>query len=78
MVAQIEVAPENVGFVYPNPQHFGNRNDYVQVPEYKLHLLLADTLWIAFVLSGASALAAPVSAPEPTDPLAARTSLRAG
>ena len=42
MVAQLESAPADVGFVYPNPQHFGNRNDYVQSPAYNLHLLLQD------------------------------------
>ena len=35
-------APPDVGFVYPNAQHFGNRNDYVEVPAYNLHLLLLD------------------------------------
>jgi glycosyltransferase involved in cell wall biosynthesis len=40
MVDQIEAAPPHVGFIYPNPQHFGNRNDYVEVPAYNLHLLL--------------------------------------
>ena len=42
MVRQLEQAPADVGFVYPNPQHFGNRNDYVQSPAYNLHLLLQD------------------------------------
>ncbi len=42
MVAQLESAPADIGFVYPNPQHFGNRNDYVQSPVYNLHLLLQD------------------------------------
>ena len=40
MVEQIEAAPEDVGFIYPNPLHFGNRTDYVEVPGYNLHLLL--------------------------------------
>jgi glycosyltransferase involved in cell wall biosynthesis len=40
MVAQLASAPAEVGFVYPNPQHFGNRNDYVQSPAYNLYLLL--------------------------------------
>jgi GT2 family glycosyltransferase len=42
MVDQLEHAPADVGFVYPNPQHFGNRHDYVEVPEYNLHLLLSE------------------------------------
>ena len=29
MVIQLEAAPDDVGFVYPNALHFGNRNDYV-------------------------------------------------
>ncbi len=40
MVAQIERAPENVGFVYPNAQHFGHRNDAYEPPAYNLHVLL--------------------------------------
>jgi glycosyltransferase involved in cell wall biosynthesis len=42
MVAQLEAAAPDVGFVFPNPQHFGNRNDYVQSPAYNLHLLLQN------------------------------------
>jgi hypothetical protein len=42
MVAQLEAAPPEIGFVFPNPQHFGNRNDYVHSPAYNLHLLLLD------------------------------------
>jgi hypothetical protein len=41
MVAQLEAAASDIGFVYPNPQHFGNRSDYVESPAYNLHLLLA-------------------------------------
>jgi glycosyltransferase involved in cell wall biosynthesis len=40
MVIQLEAAPPDVGFIYPNVLHFGNRNDYVEVPPYNLHLLL--------------------------------------
>jgi len=40
MVEQLELAPEDVGFVYPNVQHFGNRHDYYVAPSYNLHLLL--------------------------------------
>ena len=40
MVAQLESAPPDVGFVYPNVRHFGNRNDYVPSPAYNLYLLL--------------------------------------
>ena len=42
MVAQLEASEPDVGFIYPNPVHFGNRNDYVEAPAYNLHLLLHD------------------------------------
>lgn len=42
MVEQLEQAPEDVGFIYPNAQHFGNRNDYYAAPAYNLHLLLQN------------------------------------
>lgn len=40
LVAQISEAPEDVGFVYPNLQYFGNREDYYEVPQYNLYTLL--------------------------------------
>lgn len=40
LVAQLQGAGEMVGFIYPNPQYFGNRNDYFQAPDYNLHALL--------------------------------------
>lgn len=40
LVAQLEAAPEDVGFVYPNVQYFGNREDYYEAPEYNLYDLL--------------------------------------
>jgi hypothetical protein len=42
MLAQLEAAPEDVGFVYPHAQHFGNRTDYVQLPAYNLWLLMQE------------------------------------
>lgn len=42
MLAQLEAAPENVGFVYPHAQHIGNRSDYVQLPAYNLWLLMKE------------------------------------
>ncbi len=42
MVEQLERAPESVGFIYPNVQHFGNRHDYYEAPAYNLDLLLGD------------------------------------
>ncbi|MEX0972413.1 MAG: glycosyltransferase [Solirubrobacterales bacterium] len=37
LVAQLAAAPEDVGFVYPNLQFFGNREDYYEVPSYNLY-----------------------------------------
>lgn len=42
MLAQIEAAPENVGFIYPHAQHIGNRSDFVQLPAYNLWLLMEE------------------------------------
>jgi Glycosyl transferase family 2 len=42
MLAQLERAPENVGFVYPHAQHIGNRSDYVELPAYNLWLLMQE------------------------------------
>jgi len=40
LVDQLSVAGEEVGFIYPNIQFFGNREDYYEVPEYNLYTLL--------------------------------------
>lgn len=40
LVAQLSAAGEEVGFVYPNLQYFGNRTDYYAVPQYNLYTLL--------------------------------------
>jgi glycosyltransferase involved in cell wall biosynthesis len=40
MLAQLEAAPADVGFVYPNAQHVGNQLDYVESPAYNLWLLM--------------------------------------
>jgi glycosyltransferase involved in cell wall biosynthesis len=42
MVEQLEAAPPDVGFIYPNPQHIGNRSDYVRSPAYNLWLLMGN------------------------------------
>lgn len=42
MVARLEAAPADVGFVYPHAQHFGNRSDFVQLPAYNLWLLMQE------------------------------------
>ena len=40
MLAQLEAASEEVGFVYPNAQHIGNRFDYFEAPAYNAWLLM--------------------------------------
>lgn len=42
MLAQLERAPKQVGFVYPNAQHFGNQRNYVQSPAYNVWLLMVQ------------------------------------
>jgi len=40
LVEQLAAADETVGFIYPNLQYFGNREDYYEVPDYNLYTLL--------------------------------------
>jgi len=40
LVAQLTVAGEDVGFIYPNVQYFGNRSDYYRAHEWDLYGLL--------------------------------------
>ena len=40
LVEQLRVAGEEIGFIYPNLQYFGNREDYYEVPAYNLYTLL--------------------------------------
>lgn len=40
LVAQLQAAGEQVGFIYPNCQYFGTRDDYFQPPSYNLFLLM--------------------------------------
>ncbi len=40
LVAQIQNAGEEVGFIYPNLQFFGNRDDYYEAPAFNVHTLL--------------------------------------
>jgi glycosyltransferase involved in cell wall biosynthesis len=40
MLAQLEAAPGEVGFVYPNWRHIGNQFDEVEVPAYNAWLLM--------------------------------------
>ena len=42
MLALLEAQPEEVGFVYPHAQHFGNRSDFVRLPAYNLWLLMHE------------------------------------
>ncbi|HXE44441.1 MAG TPA: glycosyltransferase [Conexibacter sp.] len=64
MVAQLESAPEDVGFVYPNPRHFGNRHDYFEAPAYNLHLLLKGNYCAATSLFDMRVFEAGVRYPE--------------
>lgn len=50
MVTQLERAPEEIGFIYPNVQHFGNRNDYYAAPAYNLDVLLDNNYCAASTL----------------------------
>jgi hypothetical protein len=40
LVTQLGTAGERVGFIYPNLQYFGNRQDYFEAPAYNLYALL--------------------------------------
>ena len=40
LVEQLSTAGEEIGFIYPNLQYFGNREDYFEAPEYNLYHLL--------------------------------------
>ncbi len=40
LVEQLSTAGEEIGFIYPNLQYFGNREDYYEAPEYNLYTLL--------------------------------------
>ncbi|HSK50521.1 MAG TPA: glycosyltransferase [Solirubrobacterales bacterium] len=40
LVLQLSVANEDVGFIYPNLEYFGNREGYHKAPEYNLYTLL--------------------------------------
>ncbi len=41
LVEQLSSAGEQIGFIYPNYQFFGNRHDYFEPPSYNLHRLLS-------------------------------------
>ncbi len=64
MVAQLERAPDSIGFVYPNVQHFGNRNDYYTAPQYNLDALLDNNYCAAATLFDARVFQAGVRYPE--------------
>ncbi len=40
LVEQLSVAGEQIGFIYPNYDFFGNRHEYFEPPSYNLHALL--------------------------------------
>lgn len=64
MVAQLEQAPRDIGFVYPNAQHSGNRSDYVPSPAYNLWLLMGDNYCPAPALFDRRAFEAGAAYPE--------------
>jgi len=64
MVAQLEAAPPDVGFVYPSAQHTGNRSDFVPSPAYNLWILMIDNYCPAPGLFDRRAFAAGASYPE--------------
>lgn len=40
LVQQLQSAGERIGYIYPNPQYFGTRDDYFIAPNFNLSLLL--------------------------------------
>ncbi len=42
MLTRLETAPEDIGFVYPHAQHFGNRTDFMRLAAYNLWLLMQE------------------------------------
>jgi glycosyltransferase involved in cell wall biosynthesis/GT2 family glycosyltransferase len=44
LVEQLKGAGEQVGFIYPNVQYFGNREDYFEAPPWNLHRLLQGNI----------------------------------
>ena len=44
MIAKLEEAPEDIGFVYPHAKHTGSRSDYVLTPAYNLWLLMRNDI----------------------------------
>ncbi len=40
LVEQLSAAGEETGFIYPNLQYFGNREDYYEPPEFNVYTLL--------------------------------------
>ena len=45
MIAKLEEAPEDVGFVYPHAKHTGSRSDYVETPPYDLMLRMGRDVY---------------------------------
>lgn len=64
MLAKLERAPEDIGFVYPHAQHFGNRSDFVQLPAYNLWLLMQENYCPAPALFDRRLFEAGISYPE--------------
>lgn len=64
MVDQLEEAPDDVGFIYPNAQHFGNRRDYWVAPAFNLHLLMQGNFCPAATLFDRRVFEAGIAYPE--------------
>ena len=63
MVEQLQFAGEQIGFIYPNCQYFGTRDDYFQPPSYNVYLLMegnyCDTCSLSTARSSTRASAIP-------------------
>jgi hypothetical protein len=64
MVDQLELAPDDVGFIYPNAQHFGNRHDYWAAPSFNLYLLMQGNFCPAATLFDRRVFDAGITYPE--------------
>jgi glycosyltransferase involved in cell wall biosynthesis len=64
LVAQLREADERIGFIYPNLQFFGNRDDYFEAPPYDLLSLLERNYCDTCALIDADVFAAGLRYPE--------------
>lgn len=64
LVGQLQSAGEQVGFIYPNCQYFGTRDEYFQPPAYNLYLLMSGNYCDTCSLIDRSIFDAGISYPE--------------